>query len=163
MAFVMKDEGVYKGTILFHGLNCTPKDTLFIEFKVRLTHKENDEGEFSELETPFTRPLQLYLSEGAKTITVQNLKYLGYEGKSPAQLDPGHPEAHSFKGLEVYLSCQHTEYKDKPQEKWNLQRRRKAADPKQLQKIIGAADEWFADEMEQLLNPDAVPAVDAAF
>jgi hypothetical protein len=48
------------------------------------------------------------------------LWFLGFEGKSFAQLDQDHEQPHSFVGQEVDALCQHDNYQGKAIEKWSI-------------------------------------------
>jgi hypothetical protein len=155
---VLKPAGVYKGQVLFHQLNESMGGTPFIDLRVKYTHFEDEGGEWAELEEPFTRPLMKYMSPGALPITVQDLIWLGFKDTGFEKLDPSHPDAHSFKGVEVFGKCDHEEYRDKLREKWNLQRRRKAATPDQLVSILSRVKDDFAEAMAATLNPQSTGA-----
>jgi hypothetical protein len=155
---VLRPAGVYKGKVQFHQLNESLGGTPFIDLRVKYTHFESEEGEWVELDEPFTRPLMKYLSPGALPITVQDLVWLGFKESSLEKLDPSHPHAHSFKGTEVYGKCDHEEYREKNREKWNMQRRRKAATPDQLESILSRVKDDFAEVMAATLNPQSTGA-----
>lgn len=151
-AINLKPEGQYKGEVLSHALELSSKRTLGLKLMVRVTHQETEEGEWEELDQPFSRPVFLWMSENAKQQTADNLKWFGYAETTASGLNPNKPGGFSFRGKEIFLTCKHDTYKDKPKEQWNMQRRAK---PEDIDAAITEADAWFKDEMEAVLNPEA--------
>lgn len=141
----LAEQGVYQGKVLFHSLTESNSGTPGIELRVRYTQRENEAtGEFEVLDTPITRNITLWLSKGAIEITQQNLDYLGYKDRSLARLSRTHPNAYSFTGTTVFGKCTHEEYKDKLQEKWNLQRRKSSLAPEREEALLAKVEEDFA-------------------
>lgn len=88
--------------------------------------------EQDQTETPVNadRPRTVFLTITEGTIgdasrpgwVLLTLQFLGFNGTSFGQLDPGEPNSISFEDKEVLCSCTHNEYNGKTTEKWAIVR-----------------------------------------
>ena len=53
----------------------------------------------------YKRSIDWYCTEKTMTFTIEKLRSLGWEGTKLAELEPGHPNHHSFVGDEVNVYC----------------------------------------------------------
>lgn len=140
----LAEEGNYSGTVLKHRIEVSSKGTPSIAMICRIYRKESDILEFEECE-PMTRIIQLWLTEGGMDNTRRCLEWFGFNEKTLDRLNPKHPEAFSFEGKTIYLSCRHEEYKERQQERWNMQRRNKETEEGLALSALQAASEIFAE------------------
>jgi hypothetical protein len=115
------DVGAYVGEVINQGLGESKTGTPFFYLKVKVLGTPDNEG-YVPAAQQYDRTVYFYLSEKSMENTVENLKALGFNGSSLAQLDPDHAKAVSFIGNQVDLYCQHEEYNGDWKEKWNLSR-----------------------------------------
>jgi len=143
----LKTEGAYKGEILRHSLGLSANKTPYLELIARFNQIENDALEFEDLETPFSKPVRIYLSTNAMDNSKKTLNHYGFADSTLARLRPGHPDAFSFAGKEIVATCRHGEYKGRPKEEWNVQRRNAPADEAELAAALEeASSTWQEDE-----------------
>lgn len=115
------DTGAYVGEIINQGLGESKTGTPYFFLKVKVLGTPDDNS-YVPAAQQYERTVYFYLSEKAMEGTVENLKSLGFDGKSLAQLDTDHPQAISFIGNQQDLYCNHEEYNGEWREKWNLSR-----------------------------------------
>lgn len=117
-------------------------------------------GMYDPTEPDALRPVQhgqrsVFRAITEKTIDyfLEDLKYLGYDKPSFANLDPSHPQCHNFKGQEIDVICDHETYQDKLREKWSLSRggglNLKPADNTAVRKL----DALFGSKLKQNAAP----------
>lgn len=68
-------------------------------------------------EQVYNREVSLYVTEKAAQYTIEKLRHLGFNGTKFQQLDPSHPQCHSFVGQEVNVVCS---INDKGYDNWDL-------------------------------------------
>lgn len=151
MIYEQHEEGIYHGTIRHWFLGRTQNDTPFIQFNVCVESEEHFDGTIHKVD-PFTVPVPLYLSSGARERTVTMLKYLGFTDTDPRKLDRKHKEAHDFDGLAVKLRCELEEYNGKGREKWQFVRGPKEATEAEKESIFAGLSEPFETEMNRALG-----------
>lgn len=157
----LHEEGTYQGEIRNWYLGETPNGTPFIEFVVHVTKQEDQgTGETFEVEKPFSAMLTRFMSPGALTYTLADLKYLGFTDTDSSRLVRGSKNAHNFAGQKVTIRCDHEEYNNKEREKWSLVRRKKVAPPEEQTRILGGFSDSFAEEMDKVMG--RVPETDLA-
>lgn len=103
-------EGIYTGTIKSWGLSEAKTGTLQVFFRFEVSH----EGEVSEW-TIF-RPI----TEASAEYTFADLRSLGYPLDTFDELEPDHPKAHSFSGLEIPVELTTEEYQGKSKPRWQF-------------------------------------------
>lgn len=111
----------------------------------------------------FERTVFMAVTENTIDFVARDLVKLGYPHDSFDQLDPSHPQAHSFAGREVSLSCAHETYQGKTREKWSFFLGGEG--PKQLEKTgLGILNAKFGSKLKEtrVMNPQfAAPATAA--
>jgi hypothetical protein len=106
-------EGTYRGVVTEWGLSkSSVKGTLYVDFRLRLTHRAAAGGGWDELPVPVVRSLPVYLTVRSMDLAVGELRQLGFEDEDPRKLAPGHEGAHDFTGAEVEVSLAREEYAD---------------------------------------------------
>lgn len=115
------DTGAYVGEIINQGLGESKTGTPYFFLKVKVLGTPDDNS-YVPAAQQYERTVYFYLSEKAMEGTVENLKTLGFDGKSLSQLDLDHAQAISFVGNQIDLYCNHGEYNGEWREKWNLSR-----------------------------------------
>lgn len=144
--YQLKAEGVYRGTIMRHSMGLSANKTPYLELIGRFTERENDALEFVELETPFTKPLKLWLSKAAMDNSKKTLEYYGFQGNSLAALLPNRPDSFTFEGKPIQARCSHGEYKGRPKEDWNIQRANMPVEEKDLlEALLETSKDWNDD------------------
>jgi hypothetical protein len=113
-------EGRYKAIITQWGLGeSREKKTPYVGFTFRLLHEIGGDGK--PIKCPsFERTLYRYITSETIDFVVRDLKSLGYDRDSFDYLDPKHPQAFSFKGKEIEVTCKHEKYKDEDKERWDF-------------------------------------------
>lgn len=151
MSYEQHEEGIYHGTIRHWFVGRTQNDTPFIQFNVCVDHEEHFDGSIHTVD-PFTVPVPLYLSRGARERTITMLKCLGFTDTDPAKLDRKHKDAHDFSDLSVKLRCEVEEWNGKEREKWQFVRGPKEATEQEKESIFAGLSEAFEMEMNRALG-----------
>lgn len=85
-------------------------------------------------EQVYNRHTNLFITEKSHQYTIEKLRALGFTGTKFAQLDLSHPQAHSFVGQEVKMTCSH----DGQYENWELARDKGSGTPKESDPSVAA-------------------------
>jgi hypothetical protein len=140
------NEGLHVGTVLGQGLSEAGTGTAQFLLRVKvLGEVTGDDGSYQPSDRQYERSIYMALTEKTRDFVVDNLKLLGFDGSSMAQLDLSHPKAVSFVGKQVDLWCKHDAYNGKTSEKWSLAMPRKemesldAKKMRQLDSLFGKA------------------------
>lgn len=68
----------------------------------------------------YERSIFKVINENTIDYVVSDLTRLGYPHDTFDQLDPSHPQAFNFGGIEVDVKCDHETFEGKTREKWNF-------------------------------------------
>lgn len=68
----------------------------------------------------YERSIFRVITENTIDFLVTDLKNLGYTPDTFDALDPAHPQAFNFEGIEVKVRCVHEDYKGETKEKWQF-------------------------------------------
>ncbi len=118
----MIETGSYVGIVFEWNLSQTsnnnPQFVLSFELKGRV-NPEDPEGELLYCERE-TRRIYMVITGKTADFVIRDLKHLGYNRNTFAELDPDNPEGFDFGGIEVPVSCKHEVYRGEPKERWSL-------------------------------------------
>ena len=88
---------------------------------IGMVNQEDPEG---ELVSVYHEERTIFRAITDKTVdfVTEDLRHLGFEGTSFAQLDPTSSEAGAtdFRGLEIMVRCDHETYQGQPKERWSF-------------------------------------------
>lgn len=132
--------GVHVGRVIQQALTESNGGTPQFLLRVKVLGRGLADGSYEPHGQQFERSIYLPLTEKTLEWVVPQLQAIGFTGRSIAQLDPDHPQAHSFVGQDIDLYCGRDEYKGVEKEKWGISSGpkefvSKTLDPKALRKL----------------------------
>lgn len=118
--------GRYVCRIIGQGLGQTSKNNvqLVLSFIVLGTPDPNDPNKYVPVQSQLERRFYRVLNDNTMPMALEDLRALGFEGTSFAQLDSKHPKAFSFKDLLIDMNCDHgiNQNTGEPREEWAIAR-----------------------------------------
>lgn len=119
MANLTYQPGKHMGRITKWGMGKTKNGNPQLFFSAEIIGKLNADGSLASC-PQFERTVFRVITDKTIEYIVEDLKNLGYPHETFDQLDPSAPNAHSFAGLQVPLTCKHDTYEGKTNEKWEF-------------------------------------------
>lgn len=108
--------GKYRGRITKWGLGKanTGNPQFVVSFELVGQYQNGNLASCSQ----FERSVFRVITDNTIDFLVSDLEKLGYPHETFDQLDPNHPQAHDFAGVEVDVQCKHETYEGVTREKW---------------------------------------------
>lgn len=110
------EPGTYVARIVGQRFGETPNGSPYIALEIEPLRAT---GANTFPEQVYNREISLYMTEKAAQYSIEKLRMLGFNGTKFVQLDPEHPQHHSFAGQEVAVVCS---LSDKGYDQWDLAR-----------------------------------------
>lgn len=111
-------QGAYWCEIVSQAISETRNGNPQIELGIKPYCREDETPVERQIERKFKR----VLTEKTIDFAVEELRSLGYDRDTFAELDPRHPQKFDFTGIRAKFLCEYREYEGKEFESWSLLR-----------------------------------------
>lgn len=113
------DAGLYAAKVVAQGFDVSKeKRTPFFWLAYEPLCLVNAEGDDIGQCARDEREVRLYITDGTIENLLGKLRYLGWNGSSWSELEPG--GSHSFVGQEIIVECRHEQVNERVYERWEL-------------------------------------------
>lgn len=146
---MLVEQGRYRAVICDHGLTqtSTGKDQVVITFSLCGMIDATTPGDLRPA-PDCNRSIFKVLTDKSIEYVMQDLRSIGWEGTSFAELDHENSDVANLIGKEIDVLCTHEEYQGKTQERWSLAGRGAAAIKAADSATIRRLDTLFAKHLK---------------